>query len=397
MSTTAAQPPILDRRLHLGFDLDDSHTAHEPPESRGIARDQVRLMVSRGMDPPEHRHFADLPNVLSAGDLLVVNTSATVPAAIDAELHDGTNVVIHLSTELPGGLWIVEPRRPEPGGATSPWRLDATPHDVRLADGTLLHLLRPSPGSQRLWLATVDEGVDLIRTFTTSGRPIRYHYVTEDWPIDSYQTVFATEPGSAEMPSAARPFTPHLVARLIGHGISFASLTLHTGVSSLESHELPYPERYSVPATTASMVNGVHRSGGRVIAVGTTVVRALESAVDDADIVHPAEGWTDLVVSPARGVRAVDGLITGWHEPAATHLAMLEAVAGPEPLAIAYDAAWHDGYLWHEFGDTHLLLKGGKETFRPVDPPTASSVKPTGVVDTASPDRHAASRLGPQA
>ncbi len=188
------------------------------------------------------------------------------------------------------------------------------------------------------------------------GRPIRYRYVPRDWPLAAYQTVFAIEPGSAEMPSAARPFTAEVVTRLVSRGIAIAPLTLHTGVSSLEGNERPYAERFRVPPATATLVNATHRGGGHVIAAGTTVVRALETVTDHAGTVHPGEGWTDVVVTPQRGVRAVDGLLTGWHEPEASHLAMLEAVAGREALVAAYEAAFEQGYRWHEFGDSHLLL-----------------------------------------
>jgi S-adenosylmethionine:tRNA ribosyltransferase-isomerase len=343
-------------RLSLGFELDRSHIASEPPESRGLARDGVRLMVSRGDDEPVHATFRDLGDFLTPGDLVVVNTSATVPAAIDAVLPDDRKIVIHVSTQLPGGLWMVEPRRPSTGGATSPLQLAPHPVVARFADGTSLSLLRPVAGSQRLWLATVDDGIDLLAILVALGRPIRYSYVERDWPIDNYQTVFADEPGSAEMPSAARPFTAELVTLLIRSGIGMATITLHTGVSSLEGHELPYVERFAVPVSTASAVNATHASGHHVIAVGTTVVRALESAVDATGTVHATGGWTDVVITPERGVRAVDGLVSGWHEPAATHLAMLEAVAGRTALISAYRAAWDAGYLWHEFGDSHLLL-----------------------------------------
>jgi len=346
----------LSPRLPLDFEFDAAHVATAPAEARGLDRDGVRLMVSRGDDEPVHATFRDLADHLTAGDLLVVNTSATVPSAVDAELADGTRIVVHVSTELPGGLWMVEPRRPLPGGATSPLRLPASPTRARLADGTELVLLRPAAGSQRLWLATVEGDVDLLAALVAVGRPIRYSYVDRDWPIDSYQTVFADQPGSAEMPSAARPFTADLTTRVIRRGIGISTITLHTGVSSLEGHELPYAERFVVPPATAAAVNAARAVGGHVIAVGTTVVRALESAVDTAGTVHPASGWTDAVITPASGVRAVDGLVSGWHEPAATHLAMLEAVAGRAALMRAYRAAWDAGYLWHEFGDSHLLL-----------------------------------------
>jgi S-adenosylmethionine:tRNA ribosyltransferase-isomerase len=227
---------------------------------------------------------------------------------------------------------------------------------IRLNGGTELDLLRPAPGSTRLWLGAPVGNDVLTAQLLTHGRPIRYRYVDHDWPIETYQTVFADKPGSAEMPSAARPFSDALVTALIRRGVALAPITLHTGVSSLEGHELPYPERFEVPAATAAAVNAVHAAAGHVVAVGTTVVRALETAVDSRGTVHPAEGWTDTVITAQRGVRAVDGLVTGWHEPEASHLDMLEAVAGRAVLADAYAEAFATGYLWHEFGDSHLLL-----------------------------------------
>jgi len=158
------------------------------------------------------------------------------------------------------------------------------------------------------------------------------------------------------MASAGRPFTPELVTALVARGVYVAPVTLHTGVSSPESHEPPYPERFRVPAATARLVNAVRSWGGRVIAVGTTVVRALESAAEIDGAVVPDAGWTSLVITPERGLRAVDGILTGWHEPQASHLELLRAVAGDELLQRAYGAALEHGYLWHEFGDSHLIL-----------------------------------------
>ncbi len=139
-------------------------------------------------------------------------------------------------------------------------------------------------------------------------------------------------------------------------GVGVAPLVLHTGVASLEADEVPYPERMQVPESTAVWVNAARSRGHRVIAVGTTVVRALETSVGDDGIVRPYDGWTDLVISPERGVRVVDGMLTGWHEPASSHLMMLEAIAGRELLRRSYDAALAQRYRWHEFGDTHLIL-----------------------------------------
>ena len=354
-STVDFGPP-----LPLGFTLDDDHEARQPPEARGVARDGVRLMVSAGLRPPVHATFTDLPSLLEPGDLIVVNNSGTVAAALDVTLDDGTPIVLHVSTELPGGLWMVEPRARLESGSTRPRRLPPEPTTATVlgsdGDAARFHLLRTAPGSDRLWLATPAAGTDVPGTLSRFGRPIRYRYVPQDWPLEAYQTVFAARPGSAEMPSASRPFTDHVVARLVAAGVGLVTVTLHTGVSSLEGHELPYAERFQVPGTTAAVVNAVHASGGHVIAAGTTVVRALETATDAQGTVHPADGWTDTVITPSRGVRAVDGLITGWHEPEATHLAMLKAVAGRDALLLAYREAFDHGYLWHEFGDSHLLL-----------------------------------------
>ena len=356
VGTVAGPGRVLGPPLPLGFVLDAAHEAHEPPEARGVARDGVRLMVSPGTATPVHTTFDQLPRMLAPGDLVVANTSGTVAAAVDATLDDGTAIVLHVSTELPGGLWMVEPRDRLPSGSTRPLRLPSTPTTAHIGDAATIHLLRPAPGSERLWLAVAGDGTAVPEVLLADGRPIRYGYVPEDWPLSAYQTVFASQPGSAEMPSASRPFTDHVVAQLVAAGVGLATVTLHTGVSSLEGHELPYAERFQVPAATAAIVNAVHASGGHVIAAGTTVVRALETAADAQGHVHPADGWTDTVITPARGVRAVDGLITGWHEPEATHLAMLEAVAGRDALVIAYREAYERGYLWHEFGDSHLLL-----------------------------------------
>ena len=343
--------------LPLSFTLDAEHEAHQPPEARGVRRDGVRLLVSPGLAPPIHTTFRTLPHYLQPGDLVVVNTSATVAAALDVVIDGFGDAVLHVSNELPGDLWMVEPRRRIANGSTERLTLDEGPAAVVRPSGEpLLHLLRRAPGSQRIWLAVTVAGVDLPATMAAVGRPIRYPYVPRDWPLDCYQTVFATEPGSAEMPSAARPFTTTIVTQLVSQGVAIAPITLHTGVSSLESGERPYTERYRVPAATAALANATHRGGGHVIAIGTTAVRALETVTDHAGIVHPGEGWTDLVVTPEHTVRAVDGLLTGWHEPEATHLAMLEAVAGRELLVLAYESAFAAGYRWHEFGDSHLIL-----------------------------------------
>ena len=197
-----------------------------------------------------------------------------------------------------------------------------------------MRVLGRMPQSVRLWVATLALPVPLLEHLDRWGRPIRYRYVPDSWPLHAYTNAFALEPGSAEMPSAGRVLTPEVVTDLVAHGVVVAPIVLHTGVASLEAHETPYPERYRVPAATARLVNADPPDGGRVVAVGTTVVRALETVADDDGVVHPGSGWTELVVTPERGVRVVDGLLTGWHEPEASHLRMLEAIAGRPALEL---------------------------------------------------------------
>jgi S-adenosylmethionine:tRNA ribosyltransferase-isomerase len=344
--------------------------ASRPPEERGLSRDGVRLLVATP-DGVIHARFADLPRFLAAGDLLVVNTSATVAAEVDGLRGDGRPVLVHFSSPLdedtpwtataaegPSGdrTWLVELR--EDAAATGPVTDAAPGESVTLPAGGTLTLLRryPGPTAARIWAATVEVGGPPGAFLAMHGRPIRYSYVPDPWPLSAYQTVFARVPGSAEMPSAGRPFTAGLVTDLVSAGVVIAPITLHAGVASLEAHEPPLPERFSVPEPTAQLVNLTRAEGRRVVAAGTTCTRALESATDSGGTVHGRRGWTSLVLGGSHPARTVSALITGWHDPEASHLALLEAVAGPKLVAAAYREAEKAGYLWHEFGDSCLLL-----------------------------------------
>lgn len=349
------QEPDL-RLSMLPLSLPAELEADMPAEARGLARDEVRLLVSFVEDDRmAHVLFRDIPCFLSPGDVLVVNTSGTLPAALPAHLGSGERLALHLSTRLPAGLWLVEPRRPDEI-ATLPYREDITGQTFSLPGGAKAHIHAPYGKHRRLWVASLTLPASLLDYLSQFGRPIRYRYVTRDWPLSTYQTVYATEPGSAEMPSAGRAFTTELITRLVARGVQVAPLVLHTGVASLEEHEPPYEEYYRVPPATARLVNMARRAGNRIVAVGTTVVRALETVSDESGVVHPGEGWTALIIGPRRRLRSVSGLLTGFHEPQATHLAMLEALAGRRHLEKTYAEALREGYLWHEFGDLHLIL-----------------------------------------
>jgi S-adenosylmethionine:tRNA ribosyltransferase-isomerase len=336
------------------FTLPPDAEATAPPEWHGLERDEVRLMAVRPAGVTTVR-FRALPGLLEPGDLVVVNTSATLPGRLDARRADGLVVPLHWSATLDDGTWVVELRRPGNDGPD----LGVEPGSVlELPDGVRATLLsgHPDPARPgRLWRARTDPEVS-VAYLQRHGRPIGYGHLAGPFPLSAFQNVYATEPGSAEMASAGRPLTERVLTGLVARGVVVAPITLHAGVSSPELHEPPYPERFAVPEVTARLVTGTRAAGHRVVAVGTTVTRALETATDEGGVTRPATGWTDLVLGPDRPARVVTGLITGLHTPQASHLHLLEAVAGADLVQVAYAAAVAERYLWHEFGDSMLFL-----------------------------------------
>ena len=344
---------------HTHFHRSSISDATEPPEAHGIPRDAVKLLVAQPSGI-SHTRFVNIGDYLRAGDLVVVNNSATLPAAVDGR-RAGHPIAVHFAMACSAKIWVVELRPAV--HATGHLRDIRSGERIDLPGGAALVTKSSYPDPRvdgsRLWTArVVVEGAEdgVVSYLARHGRPIRYSYVPRPWSLDYYQTVFARHPGSAEMPSAARPFSTELVTALVADGVAIAPITLHAGVSSAEAGEPPVPERFDVPAATARLVNLTHAAGARVIAVGTTVTRALESAADTDGTVRAAGGWTDLVLGGDRPARVIDGLITGWHDVGASHLSLLEAVAGPALVATAYREAVDHGYLWHEFGDSALLL-----------------------------------------
>lgn len=343
------------RRSDLVFDRPQALQANGPPESRGLERDEVRLLVSTGRGH-EHARFRDLPRFLPPGTLLVVNTSATLPASLPAHHAALGPLVANLSTAYGDGLYLAELRK----SIAEPGPLPLEEGDRLEIAGLPARLVAPHPGLPRLWFLQVDRG--LREAMERDGAPIRYGYLEPPYPpLAAYQTLFARVPGSAEMASAARPFTPRVVDALQSRGISLAEVTLHAGVSSHEveadavEEQVLYAEPFEVPERTAAAVSAARREGRPVLAVGTTVVRALESAWDGARV-RPAAGFTRLLIHPGRPVRSVDGLLTGLHDPLASHLALLYAIAPRDLVRAGYAEAVREGYLWHEFGDSHLIL-----------------------------------------
>jgi len=349
----------------IEFSLPSELEASAPPEARGLRRDEVRLMISNySTDQVRHTRFYQLDKYLDEGDVIVINTSRTRNSALLGTRTNGSVLELHLSIHFDEDLWTVELRSIDEIGKTKHLE-DAREGEAISLPGAVSAVLQGpyisdcndnTKPSETLWLARISFPQCVDDYLARYGFPIRYNYVKEKWPLSFYQTVYATEPGSAEMPSAGRPFTPKLLKRLEAKGVQIAPLILHTGVSNLETHEPPYKEFYRVSPETARMVNEARASGHRVVAVGTTAIRALESVTNGDGKTHAGEGWTCLVVTPQRRLQAVNALITGMHEPEATHLAMLEALAGLSHIKLAYEEALRKGYLWHEFGDLHLII-----------------------------------------
>ena len=340
-------------RSELLFERPTELFASEPPETRGHDRDDVRLIVSTP-EGDTHHAFTDLPWLLEPGDLVVVNESATLPASLPATSRLG-RIRLNLSTRFADDLWLAEPRWSPSIPGPLPLYMKET---LKIGEAKAV-LLQQYPGLPRLWLTRLDTPASIL--MAKYGEPIHYSYAPA-YPMSNYQTLFSRFPGSAEMPSASRPITPHVRDTLRERGIGIVGVILHTGVSSLEiedstvEHQALYPEVFKVPEATANAVNRTHARGGRVIAVGTTVVRALETAWTLKGV-RACSGATGLYIHPGTSVHVIDALLTGLHDPVTSHLAMVSAIAGLPRVKRAYAEAIRNRYLWHEFGDSHLLWR----------------------------------------
>ncbi len=344
----------------FSFTLPPELSAKEPPERRGLARDEVRLMViERASGAVTHTRFNHLGEFLQAGDLLVFNSSRTLPASLKGcAAPSGPCIELRLAEHLPDDSWLAlllcQAGDPFACGLRSGMQID-------FGEGLLATVSERDERIPRLWrIRFSTSGTELINLFYRLGRPIRYEYVSAPWDLDYYQTVYAREPGSAEMPSAGRAFTWRLLLDLRRRGVETAYLVLHTGLSSYMDDELDalHPaseEEYFISRSAAEKIARARDGGGRVIAVGTTVVRALESVADTDGNILPGHGYTQLHISAGHKLKTVDGLLTGMHEPEASHLDLLTAFLPPEKIRASYEEAVRLGYLWHEFGDLNLI------------------------------------------
>jgi S-adenosylmethionine:tRNA ribosyltransferase-isomerase len=347
--------------MPFDFQLPSDLSAKEPPERRGLARDQVKLLViDRGTGELKHSRFDQIGDFLRAGDLLVFNSSRTLPASLTGcGARQGPCIELRLAQHLPDDCWLALLLCQ----AGDPFACGLRPGmEIELPEGLRARVLSRDETIPRLWrLRFSRSGADLIDLIYRHGSPIRYEYVSAPWDLDYYQTVYAREPGSAEMPSAGRAFTWKLLFELRRRGVDVAYLVLHTGLSSYLDDELDrlHPaseEEYFVSEQTAAKINAARAEGGRVIAVGTTVVRALESNASPDGRAQPEHSYTRLRITEGHQLRAVDGLLTGLHEPEASHLDLLSAFLAPERIRAAYEEAIVRRYLWHEFGDLNLIL-----------------------------------------
>ena len=342
----------------IQFDLPRHLACPKPTEERNLQRDEVRLLVTTKTGHLEHTTFNHLPSFLQKGDVLVVNTSATIPSALPVSLPGGHQGRLHISTKLSDRKWLIEIREIT-GNRTIRWKEGAEGMVFHLPSGTTVTLKQRFYKNEQwldLWVADFNLHQSMHTYLAANARPIQYDKLDQPYPLSYYQTYFSFHPGSSEMPSAGRGFTPELIERLLKKGVELAPVILHTGVSSLEENEMPYPEYMEIDPVAAALINTAKMEGRRIIAAGTTCIRAIETATNYRGIVMPYRGNTELFIDENYTMKVVDGLLTGFHEPRASHLNMLQSVAGFEHIDSTYKEAIKAGYYWHQFGDLHLIL-----------------------------------------
>ncbi|MBM7662655.1 S-adenosylmethionine:tRNA ribosyltransferase-isomerase [Bacillus mesophilus] len=331
------------------FEVPNHLNAHQPIEFIGKNRDEVKLMIlDRFTARTFHGEFQDLGEFLETGDVLVLNNSRTIPAVLKGK-QGNRDIEIRLSRKVNELQW-------EALLTGGPY----TGQNLLLPDNVKAKIIGNGSENPLVILQFSVSGQDFYNFLYEYGEPIRYEYIKQPWSLDSYQTVYSSVPGSVEMPSAGRAFSWRLLNELRNKGVELAFVQLHAGLSYYGHDQWPdpskHPERFHIPTEAADKINRAKRNGKRVIAVGTTVVRTLETAGDDRGYVSEGSGVTHLYIHKETNIKVVDGLLTGLHEPEASHLDLLSAFVDREMLFKAYHHAIDRGYLWHEFGDMNLIL-----------------------------------------
>ena len=362
-NSNLATIPTATKSMAYNFYLPDYLQRPKPTETRGIPRDEIRLMVSNiSNNHIEHTIFRNIGEYLRPDDVLVINTTGTLNTPLKAMTKDGISVKVHLSSKQKDNHWAVALRKATENEIEN----FHTVHQgefLALDGGGSVEIIQPycSKNSHQqhlqLWETKIHIEGDLQNYLDENTTPIFPNYIREQYPQSYYQTVFAKEMGSTQLASGGRGFTASLLTRLIAKGIQVVPVLLHIG-GGIENIGKPGPfeEYYQVSEVTANTINKARKAGKRIIAIGTTVVRALETVANKDGFIKSGEGKTNKFITPEQGVYAIDGLVTGLQSPKASHLLLIEALTGRQHLEICYQEGIEQSYQWHKFGDVHLIL-----------------------------------------
>jgi S-adenosylmethionine:tRNA ribosyltransferase-isomerase len=340
------------RLSDFDFDLPEALIAQRPLEPRDASR---LLVMRRSGGAIEHRHFRDLPEYLRPGDALVVNETKVMPARLmGVREGSGGAIEVLLLKRLERDRWetLVKPgKKARPG------------QRIIFGDGMLVGTVRETTevGGRIIDFAYAGIFEQVLDRLGQMPLPPYIHERLEN--PERYQTVYAREWGSAAAPTAGLHFTPELLARLQGMGVEIHKVLLHVGLGTFRPVQIEnvlehkmHSEYYTVTPETADALNGVRARGGRVIAVGTTSVRTLETVAAPDGQVQPGDGWTDIFIYPGYRFKAVDAMITNFHLPKSTLLMLISAFAGRDEVLAAYAEAVREQYRFFSFGDAMFIL-----------------------------------------
>lgn len=342
------------------FHLPDELIAQSPLPERDASR---LLVMPRYEGAPSHRHFRDLPGLLREGDLLVLNDARVIPARLKGAKASGGRAELLLCDPLPPAgdraSWRCM------GGSSKPFRVGGLLHFVRDGETLTGEVLAVHEGGfvDVAFDEAPDTFLDRLEALGELPLPPYMGRAPEAFDGDRYQTVFARERGAVAAPTAGLHFTDAIFSALSERGIQTATVTLHVGpgtflpvrAENLDDHEM-HAERYQVPEATAEAVARTRAEGGRVIAVGTTALRTLESAADGSGRIRPGPGVSKLFVKPGFRFSVVDGLLTNFHLPRSTLVMLVAALTGRERLLAAYEEAVAERYRFYSYGDAMLVI-----------------------------------------